>query len=320
MQAMAVMITAVVPVVAVLLLGRVLAKGGLLSPTGAMELNRLVYWVGLPAQLLLSVANADLRQAFDGPALAAAGLSFVIVLGLTLLLSHRRSPAERGSLVSGAARANAAYIGLPIIILVAQALPAETGVHLVPTYTVILAFMVPLFNIGSVLGFVLPQHGVNAGGMRQTLRALPRNPLILACVAGMALSWWAPGILYHNANVVATSIQLVAQAALPLALLVTGAALDVTKLRASTGLLLCTASGKLILAPAVTAALAWAFGATPTGIITATILMACPSAVASVPMSRQLGGDESLMAAQVVLTTLLAPITLILWMTFLLAQ
>jgi len=318
MQPMMVMMAAVVPVVAVLLLGRVLAKGGLLSPVGAAELNRLVYWVGLPAQLLLSVADADLRQAFDGWALLAAGLAFAAVLGLTLVLSSRRSPAERGSLVSGAARANAAYIGLPIIVLAAQALPAEVGAHLVPTYTVILAFMVPLFNLGSVLGFVVPQHGLSAGGVRQTLRALPRNPLILACVAGMALSWWAPGVL--RGNVVATTMELLAHAALPLALLVTGAALDLAKLRAATGLLLFAASGKLILAPALTAALAWAWGASPTGIITATILMACPSAVASVPMARQLGGDEALMAAQVVLTTLLAPITLILWMTFLLSQ
>jgi predicted permease len=31
-------------------------------------------------------------------------------------------------------------------------------------------------------------------------------------------------------------------------------------------------------------------------------------------MARQLGGDEALMAAQVVLTTIICPLTLIVWM------
>jgi predicted permease len=162
------------------------------------------------------------------------------------------------------------------------------------------------------LGFIIPQHGFAGGGWKRSLRELPKNPLILACVLGMSLSLLAPKCLQEN--VVGSSLKLVASSALPLALLVTGAALDVQRIRAAPVLLTLAALGKLVFAPAITVLLAWCFGAGPAGMAAATILMACPTAVANTPMARQLGGDEALMAAQVVLTTILCPISLIAWM------
>lgn len=315
MQELQVLARAVAPVVVVLVLGRLLARWGLITAVGAADLNRLVYWVGLPAQLIVVVAASDLRQAFDPAAVGAAVLSFVIVLGLTLALTRHRTPAERGSLASGVARANAAYVGLPVVTLAGQALGDARGVQLLAVFTVVLAVMVPVFNIGSVLGFVVPQHGLLGGGWRRSLCELPRNPLIIACLIGIALAWFTPGRL--GGTLVGDSLLLVAQASLPLALLVTGAALDLRRIRAAPFLLTVAALGKLVLAPALTAVLAWAFGAGAIGIAAAAILMACPTAVANVPMARQLGGDEALMAAQVVLTTVIAPVSLVLWMVVL---
>ena len=303
---------AVVPVVVLLALGRVLARIGLLSVAGVGDLNRLVYWAALPAQLVVVVARSDLRQSFDLAAGAACVLGFIVALVLTLVVSVRRSAAERGSLASGVGRANAAFIGLPVIALAAPILGDERGAALTAGYSVLLALMVPVFNVGSVLGFILPQHGLAGGGWRRSLRELPRNPLILACILGIVLSLVAPDCL--DGNVVGDALDLLARASLPLALLVTGAALDVRRVRAAPGLLVVAALGKLVLVPALTAGLAWVFGATATGLAAATILMACPAAVANTPMARQLGGDEALMAAQVVVTTIIAPLTLIAWL------
>nr|MBA3684779.1 AEC family transporter [Planctomycetota bacterium] len=47
------------------------------------------------------------------------------------------------------------------------------------------------------------------------------------------------------------------------------------------------------------------------------VLMASPAAVASVPMARQLGGDEALMAAIIVVTTVCAPLTMLVWLALL---
>lgn len=307
---------AVAPVVAVLVLGRLLARWGLITAIGAADLNRLVYWVGLPAQLIVVVAASDLRHSFDAAAVSAAVIAFTIVLVMTLAVTWRRPPAERGSLASGVARANAAYVGLPVVTLASLTLSGGRGEQLLAVYTVILAVMVPVFNVGSVLGFIVPQHGISRGGWRRSVRELPRNPLILACVLGILLAWFAPGVL--TGTLIGDSLTLLAQASLPLALLVTGAALDLARIRAAPVLLLLAALGKLLLAPALTAALAWACGAGAIGIAAAAILMACPTAVANVPMARQLGGDEALMAAQVVLTTVIAPISLVVWMVVLL--
>lgn len=307
-----VLVGAVMPVVIVLALGRALARWGLLSGVGVADLSRLVYWVGLPAQLLVVVANSDLRVAFDAAAAAACVLGFLLTLVLTLMLTARRPAPERGSLASGVGRANAAFVGLPLVTLAGQALGDERGAALIACYPVLLAVMVPVFNIGSVLGFVVPQHGFSGGGWKRSVRELPRNPLILACVAGIMLALVAPGCL--AGNVMGSALDLLARSSLPLALLVTGAALDLARIRAAPLMLTLAALGKLVLVPALTAGLAWSFGAGPAGLAAATILMACPTAVANTPMARQLGGDEALMAAQVVVTTILCPLTLIAWM------
>jgi predicted permease len=71
---------------------------------------------------------------------------------------------------------------------------------------------------------------------------------------------------------------------------------------------------KLVLVPALTWAAGMALGVEPLALTAAVVLMACPVAVASVPMARMLGGDAELMAALVVLTTVAAPVAMLGWL------
>lgn len=310
------MAASVLPVVIVLVIGRLITLAGLLTPVGASDLNRVVYWIGLPAQLFVVVARSDPRQAFELSAAMAAVVGFCVALVVSLLATRRLDPAARGSIASGVARSNAAYVGLPVVMLAAQTLGEERGGQLNAVYPVLLALMVPIFNIGTVIAFVVPQHGLNRRGLQRSVAQLPKNPLIIACLAGLACAYFTPGILHGT--VVESSLNLLAASSLPLALLVTGAALDLSRIRAAPGLLIAAAVGKLLIVPGIVAGLAWLAGASQVGLAAATVLMACPTAVANTPMARQLGGDEALMAAQVVLTTIISPITLVLWMVVLL--
>jgi predicted permease len=102
-----------------------------------------------------------------------------------------------------------------------------------------------------------------------------------------------------------------------LALLATGAELDLRLLISRPGLLMTACVGKLLLLPGLTWVLGWWIGADPVALAAAVVLMACPAAVASGPMARQLGGDEALAAAIIVATTIMAPLTLVLWLMLL---
>lgn len=306
---------AVLPVFVVIALGFGLRRSGMISASGGGDLVRLTYWICLPCQLFSVVAGTDLRQVFDLRSAAAALGGFAVGLTLVLWATRRLPPPERGSLSTCMCRANAAFVGLPVVHLAAQALPSGQGVHLEAAYAVLIPVMVPAFNIGSTVGFLLPQHGLTRRGVSKVFSELPRNPLILASLAGVAVSLWRSG--QGLGGPLGAVITLLAGAATPLALLATGAELDLRVLRARPGLLAVACFGKLLLLPALTWALGWLIGAEPVALAAAVVLMACPAAVASGPMARQLGGDEALAAAIIVATTLIAPLTLVLWLALL---
>jgi malonate transporter len=308
---------ALAPVFLLVALGLVLARRGLLDGPAEDGLNRLLYWIALPAQLLVTVGRADLGAAFDGPAYAAAVAGFLGTLALAWAVTGGVAPDRRGSVLNAAARANGAFVGLPLVVLLAAAMPPGEGAALAAAYAVLLAGMVPLYNVGAMAAFLLPHHGLGRAGLAGAARELPRNPIVLGCLAGIALALFAPGTLARPPAWAVPGVQaldLLAAAAVPLALLLTGSRLDLGRLGAEGPALAATAAAKLLLAPALTLAAGWVLGAAPMALTAAVILNACPVAMASVAMARQLGGDDRWLAAAIVATTVMSPLTLLGWL------
>jgi predicted permease len=311
---------ALAPVFLLLALGLGLGRAGLITAAGNDSLDRLLYWVALPAQLVWMLGRQDL-SGFDGRCLAAAAAAFVLGLAVAWWAARGLPGPRRAVAVNGAARANGAFVGLPVVALVAEAFPAE-GPALGRAYALVFAGMVPLFNAGSVLVFRLAQRD-GRFGVRDWLGVaadIPRNPIVLASCAGIALALLAPGALARPGPwlaPLASALGLLAAAAIPLALVATGSRIDPTALRGSGALLAWTTAAKLVFVPALTLACGLALGLPPPALAAATILMACPVAVGTVPMARQLGGDVPLMATVISLTTVLSPVTLFCWLALL---
>lgn len=310
---MPVLLASLAPVFALIALGWLLRRLGVLGAVGTAELGRLLFYVALPVRLALETSARDLRQGFEPAAIGAALASFAAGLTLAWAASRRLAPGERGAVINGAARANGAFVGLPVIALLAAALAPVEGESWRQAYAVVLGCMVPAFNVGSVLAFRLPHAG--DGGLREALLAVPRNPIIIGCVAGSLLGLWRPGCLQGGLH--GEALALVGACAIPLALIATGSDLDLGLLRRSPRLLAACCAAKLLLLPAIAFALCRWWGVGPAGTGAAVVLSACPTAVASVPMARLLGGDERLMAALVAATTVLSPLTLFAWLCLL---
>lgn len=303
---------ALVPVFGLVLVGVLLRRLRLLGGDDALGLDRFVYYVALPAQLVVSVAAADIRSHFDGRALLAAVTAYIVGLVGAWWATTRMGAAQRGAVLNGVARSNGAFIGLPLVQLLAQGLPPEQGQALNTAFIVLLAAMVPCFNVGAVIGFTLPRHGLHAAGVWRCLSDLPRNPIILGSLAGMALSLIQPRLL--DGTMPGTMLGMLGATAIPLALVLTGSHLDFVTLRARPVLLLCAAGGKLLLLPALTWGLCWALGVDGAARSAAVVLMACPTAMAAVAMARILSADHELMAALIAASTLAAPFTLLGWL------
>jgi len=141
---------------------------------------------------------------------------------------------------------------------------------------------------------------------------------------GAGLGLWHPGILDAAtaptgvagkiATITGSMVALLAATAVPLALIVAGQGLDFRHVREYPRTIGWTVAAKLLAVPLLTWGVCRLLGADALTTTAATILMASPAAIASVPMARLLGGDVALMAALVTATTVIAPLTLLGWL------
>lgn len=297
-------ITALIPVFAIIALGAVLRFTKLLEDTGWRAVERLTYFVLFPCFLFGAIAFADFSHAPVGLLAAALAASMLAMAAFTYAfrpLLTLDGPAFT-SLFQGAVRWNS-YVALGAI----AAVLGQPGLALV---AVAVAVMVPLANMLCVI--VLIRHASDRPiNPAMLMGQLLQNPLILACIAGIAAQML--GITVPR--IAATSIDLVGKAALPLGLLAVGASLDFGDLRSRPSPVLAASVLKLAVMPLFLAAIALALGMSGPAATAALICAAVPGAPSSFILARQLGGDAPLMAGITTVQTVAALLTmpLMLW-------
>nr|WP_298413987.1 AEC family transporter [uncultured Halomonas sp.] len=267
-------------------------------------LERLIYFVLFPAMLLATLATTDVSQV----PVARLGMtllgSMAMFAALLWILRSRLNldAAAFTSVFQGAVRFNT-YVG----VAGAAALHGNAGAT---TAAVAVALMVPVVNVLCVASFVAAGT-LGPSSVAKSLSALLRNPLILACLGGIALNVSGIGLPGWSEK----TVSLLGRAALPLGLVTVGVALRPQALmRLDAGVWTANLT-KLILMPALVLALAMALGLDSISRDIALLFAALPTATSAYILARQLGGDAELMAALITGQTLLAMLTLPLWLT-----
>jgi malonate transporter len=290
---------AVLPVFLLIFLGSVLFRKGLFGAPFWQSVERLTYFVLFPALLVGTLAKGELAPGEVLPMVAAIDGAILAMVPLALLLKRMlgMTGPQFGAFLQGIVRMNT-YIGLAV----AFALYGQDGLA---KAAVAVVAIVPLVNVLSVT--TLLRYGESQGGTRPNLlRALTRNPLILACVLGLLLNLSGVGM----PPVVGPMLDILGRAALALGLLAVGAALDVEALRRGGGLLVVSALLKLIAMPLLTAAGCRALGVEGTALGVALLFNGLPTATTAYILARQLGGDHRLMAAMITGQTALSMISI----------
>ena len=140
-----------------------------------------------------------------------------------------------------------------------------------------------------------------------------RNPLIIACVLGIAANVSGFGVPAPLEGV----LELLSGAAPPVGLLCVGAGLDLVAVRAGRFWVALCCALKLAAMPAIALGLAWTLGLSDGATKVLVTFHALPTAPAAYILARQLGGDALLMAGILTAQTALAVVTLPLWIAFL---
>ncbi|WP_373386677.1 AEC family transporter [Pseudomonas alcaligenes] len=254
--------------------------------------ERLNYFILFPALLLSSLASAPL----DNPALPRLALAVLLGLGgawLGLLLVRRLRgwPAARfGALTQGILRFNT-YLGLAVV----GSLYGQAGLVLA---ALLLALLVPAVNLLSVWSLTA-ERGVSA---RSLLLPVLKNPLILACLGGVAINLAGLGLPGGSDRL----LGLLAAASLPLGLLCVGAALRPQELRGEQAALAWNCALRLLAMPALAWLVARLLHLPALESALLVLFFALPTAPTAYVLTRQLGGDGQLMAGLITLQTLLS--------------
>lgn len=291
-------IAALAPVFLLILLGWAVRAARLLPAEAIGAVNRFGYFVLYPAFLFTTISSASLGSPDALPFLGGVILAFLVVVALTLSLRgfFQNGPAYT-SVFQGATRWN----GFAIL-----AAAGDIWGPLGRPY-IALAFgpAVLMLNIISVA--VLARWGeTRIVSWRAIVAQVFGNPLVVACIVGLAALLL--GVPHMGAF--SDALQLLGQAAMPVALICVGAGIDLGAARSGHSKVTLATVIKLAVAPFIFYFAVRAVGGGPLAAAIAAGIGSTPTAAASYTLAREMGGDARLMAAIVSVTTLISFVTM----------
>lgn len=184
---MSTIINVALPIFAVILVGYLTGRIGVLGPASSEALNKYVYWVALPALLFISISRAPVAQLLNANFLGAFFGSAAIVWALGMVVGRLAGERSGPNLVMqgmNASFANVGYMGIPLFV---SAFGAENIAPALLATVSVSAVSVPIAIAALEL-----TGGNRARGplvaLRDVLIALVKNPLLIAAIGGLAMA------------------------------------------------------------------------------------------------------------------------------------
>lgn len=297
-------LTALLPVVLLIISGVLAAKIGWIRVTAVKDLSQLVFYVLTPALLFRTMASVQIAQLDFKPILIyflAAGLVFVATLvtgGFNTLAATR---------ALGHTFSNNVMIGIPLIGLVF----GNEG--LVVLLTLISVHALVLLGSGTlILEIAQARQRSGAGqpqGMLRTVGQAVKNsvvhPVPLPIIAGLLFAqtgWALP-------QVVDKSLQLMGSALGPMALILVGVTLAYSQIGSLIKPALRIASVKIVVHPLLFMAVAWCFDLRGMPLAAMALAAALPTGANVLMFAQRYGVAEEEITASIALGTICCLVT-----------
>ena len=255
-------------IIVVILVGVIAGWRGVLGENARMVLNRTAFHIGVPALLLLSLADAHPEQVFSLTLLVSAIAAVTVYAAYFVVAKLTRRPTGEATIGAMlASYVNAGNLGIPIS---AYVLGSTTEVSALILFQVLVLVPVSVGLLDSEAG----QHL----SVARRLFALIANPIIAASAVGLVLASTDIGI----PQVLRDPMELLSALAVPTVLLAFGISLTARGAqteRTDRRQLGAAVACKLLVMPALAYSLArFGFGADQHQLMVVTVLAALPSA------------------------------------------
>lgn len=283
-------------IVAIILIGYLTGRTGVLGESAGFVLSRLAFWVLSPCLLFTVLADADVHVLFSYllPVSAIAALASGLVFAAIARFLFRRAVSETviGSLASGYVNAN--NIGIPVAVYVLGDAALSAPV-----------VMLQLLVLAPIALTILDLQDRKTTSVLRILAQPFTNPIIIGSLLGALVSIFDLTI----PDPVLEPFRVIGAAAVPVVLLAFGISLHGQKPlapgTARRDVITATAL-KIVFMPLVAWGVGLLFRLSPTELFTVVVLAALPSAQNVFNYAQRYGRGEILARDSVLLTTVLS--------------
>ena len=292
----------VTPLFIIMSLGYYLKYIKLLDKQTLNVMNSVCFKFFLPILLFFNIYQSDVKSSFNINLITFSISSIVILFVVLCFLIPKieKDNKKRGVMIQGIFRSNFVIFGIPI----ATSIYGEGNIG---TIALLIAVIVPLFNLLSVISLELFRDGeIN---LKKILKGIITNPLIIAS---------AIGILFVTLNItlptfIEKSVSDIAKIATPLSLILLGGSFSFSHIKEYLNHTIIIVFNKLIFVPLIFIPIAIKLGFRGIELLTILLIFAAPVAVSTFQMSKQMDGDSTLAEQSIVFTCLFCIPTVFLW-------
>lgn len=300
---MSVIVNAVFPLFALILLGYVVARRRLMGPGSVDSLNKFVVWLALPALLFQAMAKFTWQDINQPGYVAATVAAIAVVFAVSYFADRKRGGrlADRSIESLAASYSNSGFMGIPLCLMVFgdDSLPAVILAMLL-TACGLFAFSIVLIEVD------LQGSGSVWRTTRKVALSVLRNPLVAAPLAGGVVA--AAGLPLPGA--VEQFTTLLGAAASPCALVTIGMFLAQGQATERNGVVWRIVALKLFAHPLATWVLVrWVFDMPPLWANAAVLLSALPVGTGPFMLAKLYDREAAVSSRAILFSTVLSVAT-----------
>lgn len=190
---MSTIINVALPIFAVILVGYLTGRIGVLGPASSEALNKYVYWIALPALLFFSMARIPVADLLNWNFLGAFFGSTLIIWVMGIAVGWLSG--ERGGPIlvmqgMNASLANVGYMGIPLFV---SAFGTENIAPSLLAVVMVSGISVPVAVIALELAGGRASRG-SLAALGDIGLALVKNPLLISAIGGLAMAITGVGL------------------------------------------------------------------------------------------------------------------------------
>lgn len=284
----------VAPVFLIIAVGYFARKRKIINEIFVDVTSRFVFSISLPVFIFLEISALDLSQVFEvNQIVFITSATFITYLLIWIgTIPYIKNPEDKSAFIQGAFRGNYAIVGLALI-------SNLFGNDALGKATLILAFLLPVYNVLAVIVLTVPKHQGKINFKSMMIEIL-FNPLILAVISALPFSYFK----LRLPEMFITTGNYFADLALPLALVGIGGSLNIENLKRASTLAFSSSIIKIVILPLTLTLAAIFLGYRDDDLGIMFIVFACPTAIASFVMADVMGANLKLAGNIIMITTL----------------